>query len=45
MLERAGMSPAGAISAIVGVLAALLLPAGVVVLLIRRSPVESAPPY
>jgi MFS family permease len=42
MLERAGMSPAGAISAIVGVLAALLLPAGVVVLLIRRSPVESA---
>ena len=43
MLERTGMSTAGAISAIVGVLAALLLPAGVVVLLIRRSPVASAP--
>jgi EmrB/QacA subfamily drug resistance transporter len=39
MLERAGMSTAGAIGAIVGVLAALLLPAGVVVLLIQRSPV------
>lgn len=38
MLERAGMSTAGAISAIVAVLAALLLPAGVVVLLIRSSP-------
>ena len=37
MLERAGLSPAGAISAILAVLAALLLPAGAVVLMIRRS--------
>jgi MFS family permease len=36
MLQRAGMSPAGAIDAIVAVLAALLLPAGAVVLLIAR---------
>ena len=33
MLQRARMSPAGAIDAIVAVLAALLLPAGVVVVL------------
>jgi EmrB/QacA subfamily drug resistance transporter len=37
MLQRAGMSPAGAVDAIVAVLAALLLPAGVVVLLIART--------
>jgi predicted MFS family arabinose efflux permease len=37
MLQRAGMSPAGAIDAIVVLLAALLLPAGVVVLLIARA--------
>ena len=37
MLQRAGMSPAGAVDAIVVVLAALLLPAGVVVLLIARA--------
>ena len=37
MLQRAGMSPAGAVDAIVAVLAALLLPAGVVVLLIARA--------
>ncbi|WP_210085581.1 MFS transporter [Mycobacterium sp. OAE908] len=36
MLQRVGMSPAGAIDAIVVVLAALLLPAGVVVLSIAR---------
>ena len=36
MLQRAGLSPAGAIDAIVVVLAALLLPAGAVVLLIAR---------
>jgi EmrB/QacA subfamily drug resistance transporter len=36
MLQRAGVSPAGAIDAIVAVLAALLLPAGVVVLSIAR---------
>jgi EmrB/QacA subfamily drug resistance transporter len=36
MLQRAGMSPAGAIDAIVAVLAALLLGAGAVVLLIAR---------
>ena len=38
MLERAGMSTAGAIYAILGVLAALLFPAGVVVVLIARAP-------
>jgi predicted MFS family arabinose efflux permease len=37
MLQRVGMSPAGAIDAIVVVLAALLLPAGVVVLSITRA--------
>jgi MFS family permease len=37
MLQRAGMSPAGAVDAIVAVLAPLLLPAGVVVLLIARA--------
>jgi EmrB/QacA subfamily drug resistance transporter len=37
MLQRAGMSPAGAVDAIVVVLAALLLPAGVVVLFIARA--------
>jgi EmrB/QacA subfamily drug resistance transporter len=37
MLQRAGMSPAGAVDAIVAVLAALLLPAGVVVLFIARA--------
>ena len=37
MLQRAGMSPAGAVDAIVVLLAALLLPAGVVVLLIARA--------
>jgi hypothetical protein len=37
MLQRAGMSPVGAIDAIVAVLAALLLPAGVVVLFIARA--------
>jgi hypothetical protein len=37
MLQRAGMSPARAVDAIVAVLAALLLPAGVVVLLIARA--------
>jgi len=36
MLQRAGMSPGGAVDALIGVLAALLLPAGVVVLLIAR---------
>jgi MFS family permease len=38
MLERAGMSTAGAIYAILGVLAALVFPAGAVVLLIARAP-------
>ncbi|HEX2399389.1 MAG TPA: MFS transporter [Mycobacterium sp.] len=42
MLQRAGMSSAGAVDAIVAVLAALLLPAGVVVLLIARAATESA---
>jgi predicted MFS family arabinose efflux permease len=37
MLQRAGMSPASAVDAIVAVLAALLLPAGVVVLFIARA--------
>jgi EmrB/QacA subfamily drug resistance transporter len=37
LLQRGGMSPAGAVDAIVAVLAALLLPAGVVVLLIARA--------
>jgi EmrB/QacA subfamily drug resistance transporter len=37
MLQRVGLSPAGAIDAIVVVLAALLLPAGVVVLLTARA--------
>jgi len=37
MLQRAGMSPAGAIDAVVAVLAAPLLPAGVVVLFIARA--------
>ena len=37
ILQRAGMSPAGAIDAIVALLAALLPPAGVVVLLIARA--------
>jgi len=37
MLQRVGMSPAGATDAIVVVLAALLLPAGVVVLSITRA--------
>jgi EmrB/QacA subfamily drug resistance transporter len=37
MLQRGGMSPAGAVDAIVMVLAALLLPAGVVVLFIARA--------
>ncbi len=37
MLQCAGMSPADAIDATVVVLAALLLPAGVVVLLIARA--------
>jgi MFS family permease len=37
MLQRAGMSPSGAVDAVIGVLAALLLPAGVVVLLIARA--------
>ena len=37
MLQRAGMSPAGAVDAIVVVLAALLLAAGVVVLSIARA--------
>jgi EmrB/QacA subfamily drug resistance transporter len=37
MLQRAGMSPDGAIDAIVAVLAALLLPAGAVVVLIARA--------
>jgi hypothetical protein len=37
MLQRAGLSAAGAIDAIVAVLAALLLPAGAVVLLIARA--------
>ena len=37
MLQRVGMSPAGAVDAIVVVLAALLLPAGVVVLVIARA--------
>jgi MFS family permease len=37
MLQRAGMSPAGAVDAIVVVLAALLLPAGAVVLMIARA--------
>jgi len=42
MLQRAGMSTAGAVDTIVAVLAALLLPAGVVVLLIARAATESA---
>jgi EmrB/QacA subfamily drug resistance transporter len=37
MLQRGGMSPAGAVEAIVAVLAALLLPAGVVVLWTARA--------
>jgi len=37
MLQRDGMSAAGAVDAIVAVLAALLLPAGVVVLFIART--------
>ena len=37
MLQRAGLSAAGAVDAIVAVLAALLLPAGAVVLLIARA--------
>ena len=37
MLQRAGMSAAGGVDAIVAVLAALLLPAGVVVLVIARA--------
>jgi EmrB/QacA subfamily drug resistance transporter len=37
MLQRAGMSAAGAVDAIVAVLAALLLPAGAVVLVIARA--------
>ena len=37
MLQRAGMSPAGAVDAIGAVPAALLLPAGVVVLLTERA--------
>jgi EmrB/QacA subfamily drug resistance transporter len=37
MLQRAGLSAAGAIDAVVAVLAALLLPAGAVVLVITRS--------
>jgi hypothetical protein len=37
MLQRAGMTPAGAIDAIVAVLAALLLPASVVVPFIARA--------
>jgi hypothetical protein len=37
MLQRAGMSPAGAIDAVVAVLTALLLPAGMVVLFIARA--------
>jgi EmrB/QacA subfamily drug resistance transporter len=37
MLQRAGMSAAGAIDVIVAVLAAMLLPAGIVVLMIARS--------
>jgi EmrB/QacA subfamily drug resistance transporter len=37
MLQRAGMSPGAAVDAIVVVLAALLLPAGVVVLLVGRA--------
>lgn len=37
ILQRAGMSPAGAIDAIVALLAALVLAAGVVVLLIARA--------
>ena len=37
MLQRAGMSPAGAVDAIGAVPAALLLPAGVVVLLTARA--------
>jgi hypothetical protein len=37
MLQRAGMSPADAIDAIVVLLAALVLAAGVVVLLIARA--------
>jgi predicted MFS family arabinose efflux permease len=36
ILQRVGMSPAGAVDAIVAVLAALLLPAGAVVLVIAR---------
>jgi predicted MFS family arabinose efflux permease len=42
MLQRAGMSPTGAVDAIVVVLAALLLPAGVVVLLIARASTPGA---
>ena len=38
MLQRAGLSPAGAIESIVGVLASLLLPAGALVLVISRAP-------
>ena len=38
MLQRAGLSPAGAIDSIVGVLASLLLPAGALVLVISRAP-------
>jgi EmrB/QacA subfamily drug resistance transporter len=42
MLQRAGMSTAVAVDIIVAMLAALLLPAGVVVLLIARAATESA---
>jgi predicted MFS family arabinose efflux permease len=44
MLERGGASTAGAIDAILGVLAALLLPAGAVVLWLARTVTESARP-
>ena len=43
MLQRVGMSPAGSVDAIVVVLAALLLPAGVVVLFIARGSTEEGP--
>jgi EmrB/QacA subfamily drug resistance transporter len=42
VLERGGMSTANAVNAILGALAALLLPAGVVVLLASRGVTESA---
>lgn len=44
MLERGGMSTAGAVNSIVGVLAALLLPAGVAVLVAARGATASVPP-